>query len=360
MTQVEKLKTGDCTMQTEENKTLLAAKQKQSSSNADQVKALGWVNDYILLPDEINAIEAPTWIINNLIISGHIILIPAEPNAGKTTIFFHLAGEMVKEGFSVNYVNADISGGDAKPLYEEAKINKFNLLLPDMKGKGKSMDSVIKNLAEMSHDSNRYDDVVFIFDTLKKMLDVIQKSAAKEFFKLFRRLSAKGMTIILLAHTNKYNNETTGLPIYEGTGDLRSDVDELIYLLPQKHENGAMTVTTHPDKIRGTFKPITFEIDSNRKVTLLKEAVNTLVANQVKDELAKDQSSIDAIIGAIESGCKTQKEIIESCDDINIGERTVKRILIKYSLGSLDHNSSPRYWSKARGEKNSSLYSLLK
>ena len=44
-----------------------------------------------------------------------------------------------------------------------------------------------------------------------------------------------------------------GKPIYEGTGDLRSDVDELIYFIPEKHEDGSMTVSTDPDKTRGKF-----------------------------------------------------------------------------------------------------------
>ena len=45
---------------------------------------------------------------------------------------------------------------------------------------------------------------VFIFDTLKKMTDVINKRAAKDLLATLRGLSTKGMTIILLAHTNKY------------------------------------------------------------------------------------------------------------------------------------------------------------
>ena len=318
-------------MSQEINSTLPACTQKQSANKTIQTNSLDWVDDCILSQKEVNDIATPEWIVFNLVISGHIILIPAEPNGGKTAVFFYLAGRMRKKGFQVFYVNADISGGDAKPLYEEAKRNDFKLLLPDMR-EGQSMDTVLEKLRIMSEDANRYDDVIFIFDTLKKILDVIQKSAAKKFFKIFRRLSGKGMTIILLAHTNKYKDEKTGMPMYEGTGDLRSDVDELIYLLPEKHDDGSMTVTTYPDKTRGDFKPITFKIDSKREVSMAEKPVDTLKMNQVTEELKTDEPTIEAIRESIESGCQNQKDIVESCKDLNIGERIVKSILNKYCL----------------------------
>ena len=128
------------------------------------------------------------------------------------------------------------------------------------------MEDVLRNLRSMAERKDDYSGIIFIFDTLKKMTDVINKKRSKELYLLLRSLSAKGMTIILLAHTNKYN-DTEGKPIYEGTGDLRSDVDEMIYFIPEKHPDGSMTVSTDPDKKRGNFQPITFEIDPDRNVT---------------------------------------------------------------------------------------------
>ena len=326
---------------------------------------MDWASEYELSIAEADAIAAPEWIIKNLIISGHIILIPAEPNGGKTTIMFHLSEQMVKEGYDVYYVNANISGGDAKPMVSQAKNKGFTLMLPDMKA-GKSMDTVINKLIEMANDDKRYDHVVFIFDTLKKMLDVINKKAAKGFFELFRILSAKGMTIILLAHTNKYKDEQ-GNPIYEGTGDLRADVDELIYFIPQRHDDKSMTVTTKPDKQRGSFEAISFNIDPNRNVTLLNEPVNTIQANQVASDLKKDQGAIDAINQAISNGFTIQKDIISySLENTVIGERAIRKTLIKYTVdGDLPATSDQnmivnnKIWSKAKGGKNSSIFSII-
>ena len=317
----------EATIMEEENEVkedaLPAAKQKQGISKQSQTNCnnntnslpahLNWASEYELSKEEADAIADPKWIIKNLIISGHITLIPAEPNGGKTTIMFHLAGQMVSEGYNVFYVNSDISGGDAKPLVALASHNGFALLLPDMKI-GMNMDSVLNELVEMADTDKRYDNVVFIFDTLKKMVDVISKRAAKDIFELLRTLSAKGMTIILLAHTNKYKDDE-GNPIYEGTGDMRADVDELIYLIPQKHDDKSMTVTTKPDKVRGAFEAITFNIAADRTVTLLDEAVNTTQANQIADEVKKHQPVIDAINQAILDGSVIQKDIIKHCAD---------------------------------------------
>ena len=326
---------------------------------------MDWASEYELSIAEADAIAAPEWIIKNLVISGHIILIPAEPNGGKTTIMFHLSEQMVIEGYDVYYVNADISGGDAKPMVDLAKNKGFTLMLPDLKV-DKSMDTVLLKLIDMSNDGNRYDNIVFIFDTLKKMLNVISKSSAKAFFELFRKLSAKGMTIILLAHTNKYKDDE-GNPVYEGTGDMRADVDELIYLIPQRHDDKSMTVTTKPDKQRGSFEAISFNIDPNRNVTLLNEPVNTIQAVQIASDLKKDQGAIDAINQAIFNGSAIQKDIISySLEHSAIGERGIRKTLIKYTVDSdlpatSDQNMKVinQIWSKAKGGKNSSIFSII-
>jgi hypothetical protein len=325
--------------------------------------SLNWADDYILSNAEADKIADPAWLIENLIIRGHLILLPAEPNGGKTTIMFHLAGVMAQQGNQVFYVNVDISGGDVKPLVKQAKTDNFTLMLPDMM-LGKSIDNVIEELRQMADTGERFDTTVFIFDTLKKMLNVINKCSAKEFFQLFRKLSALGMTVIFLAHTNKYKDKD-GKPIYEGTGDMRADVDELIFFIPLKHDDGSMTVSTHPDKTRGSFKPISFNIDPDRNVSLLDEPVDTVEANKIDLELKGDYPVIDAIAQSIKSGSTTQKDIISYCSiNHSIGERMVKKILPKYSKkskGSFANLNIPSssFWVKTSGEKNGYVFSLI-
>lgn len=352
--------------------TLEAAKQNQSSTtklrrkdstNGLQTSTIfDWADDFILSEEEANAISDPQWIIPNLIISGHVVLIPAEPNGGKTTIMFYLAGLMAKQNYKVFYVNVDISGGDAKPLVKIARDCGFNLLLPDMKT-GLSIDNVIHKLLESTSLDTRFDDTIFIFDTVKKLVNVMSKDAAKRFFTLMRTLSAKGMTIILLAHTNKYTDKE-GKPIYEGTGDMRADVDDLIYLVPKRNEDKSMVVTTMPDKQRGSFEPISFNITSDRTVSVLGDVIDTLAANKFAKEVEKDRPIIDAIKSAIEAGNSTQKAIIEYCSNHkSIGERLIKAVLSKYAYSHdesvAENQKVNHFWHKKKGERKSYNYSLL-
>ena len=348
---------------------LEATKQSEGKSNQDKhdsstqpkspLSPANWATEFELTDAEVKEISSPEWIYDNLIISSHIVTIPAEPNGGKTTIMLHVAKEMVKEGYDVFYVNVDTSGGDAKPMVEYAKESGFKLMLPDMKH-GKSIVDLSNKLVEMIESESRFEKTVFIFDTLKKFADVISKRNAKQVYSGFRKLTAKGVTIILLAHTNKYT-DNDGKPIYEGTGDIRSDTDELIYLIPQKHDDGSMTVTTDPNKVRGSFQPITFHIDCDRRVTQLDDLVDTVAANKIDNAKANDQVAIDLISDAIRSGSTTQKAIIAYCKDHNgPGQRKAKALLEEYSRGPGESLFDNKFiWIVESGDRNSYIYSLI-
>ncbi len=312
---------------------------------------LNWTEAFKVSIEEANAISDPEWIIPDIVIRGHLIVIPAEPNGGKTTIFFHLSKEMVERGYQVFYVNADISGGDAKEMVIKADQSGFALMLPDMKV-GLSMDDVVANLIKMNLDGGDYSRFVFIFDTLKKMTDVINKTRAKELYKTLRGLSSKGMTIILLAHTNKYSGED-GKPIYEGTGDLRSDVDELIYLIPQKNPDGSMTVSTEPDKTRGKFQNITFQISPDREVTRLDSFYDVATARKQAVQREQDEPTIEAINSAIAKGNTKQVDIISHCKAFGIGKRSIQAVLNRYSAGQ------DCIWNMERGmQHNTKFYQM--
>lgn len=287
-----------------------------------------WTEEFTLTDQQAEKISNPEFLYPNLIIRSHVIAIVAEPNGGKTTIMFHIAGEIAKREYKVFYVNADISGVDAKPLVSIARAHGFSLMLPDMAGK--NIDEIIDRLVQMNESNANFSDVVFIFDTLKKMTDVINKTRSKELYKLLRGLSAKGMTIILLAHTNKYT-DADGNPVYEGTGDLRSDVDELIYLLPKKGGDGSMTVSTKPDKVRGALEAITFWISPERKVILQQNYVNVAEAKKRQARREKDETVIEAITESIQSGKYRHIQIRDYCKESHgIGWRSVEAVLKRY------------------------------
>jgi len=292
---------------------------------------LEWMEAFKVSSEEAEKYDHPEWLYANLIISGHVIAIPAPPNGGKTTIMMFIAAKLASRGIIVTYVNADVGQSDAKSMVWYADEHSFSLLLPDMK-EGLSMDKVVGNLKAMNEQGGDFSGLVFIFDTLKKMTDVIVKSQAKELYKLLRGLSAKGMTIVLLAHTNKYN-DSEGKPIFEGTGDLRSDVDEVIYFIPKKNDDGSMTVSTEPDKVRGKFEPISFEITPDREVVPLSEFIDVASIRQAESQHEKDGPVIELITESIEANKFTEAKIKTYIQQSGsgIGWRTTVAVLKRYT-----------------------------
>ena len=313
---------------------------------------LGWMEEYVMTPEEAEAFADPDFIIDGLIVRGQLHVIVAEPNGGKTTVFFHLAGEMVAEGFDVAYVHADISSGDSKEFVTKAHEDGITLLLPDMKA-GMSMADIVLDLGKLNTKVVDLSNRVFIFDTLKKMTDVINKSATKRLLGTLRGLTAKGATIICLAHTNKYNGKD-GKPIYEGTGDVRSDVDNLIYMIPEKHSDGSMTVSIEPDKQRAALEKMSFKISADRQVTRLEEYQDIAEQKRIQNQRAKDQDAIERITEAIQEGISKQSAIMKYCNDTGVSARVSRGVLGRYSKGPA------QLWKATRESKNNALiYELL-
>ncbi len=294
----------------------------------DPANPLKWTEAFMLSKDEAAAISDPKWIESWFIVQGHLIVVVSEPNGGKTTILMYLAGRWSKKGYQVIYTNADTSASDAKIMVAQAERDGFQLLLPDMKA-GLSMMDVVTNLEGMAKSGGDFTNVIMIFDTLKKMTDVINKQAAKGLYRTLRALTAKGMTVICLAHTNKYVG-TDGKPIFEGTGDLRADFDELVYLIPLKNDDGSMTVSTDPDKVRAALKPITFDISPERIVTQRANYVDVAGIREKESQREKDQATIEAIVSALETRCSMQIDIIVHCKSLGFPRNTVVAVLKRY------------------------------
>ena len=314
----------------------------------DPLELLG---KYIMSDEEMEKISDSEFIIDGFIVSGQLHMICAAPNAGKTTILFHLAGEMVQKGYQVIYVHADTSAGNAKEFHREAKEMGITLLLPDMKV-GKSMTDVVGDLRQINSSGADLSNHVFIFDTYKKMADVISKSANKDMLILLRGLTAKGATIICLAHTNKYDDKD-GMPIYEGTGDIRSDVDNLIYLIPAKNPDSSITVSVVPDKERAPLKKMTFKISPDREVTLAENYEDVLARKIREERYANDQDVIERIVEVMQKGKFKQCDIIEYCQEHKIGKRRARDCLNRY------RHEPGMIWRYERSAKNNAIYYYL-
>lgn len=101
-----------------------------------------------------------------------------------------------------------------------ALAQTYTLIAPDsLAGVGiKDAHNVLEHLANSPVSLSN---VVIILDTLKKFVPVLDKGEGKAFFNLLRKITAKGATICLLSHTNKYLTKDGDL-IYEGRGGTGS------------------------------------------------------------------------------------------------------------------------------------------
>lgn len=264
-----------------------------------QQDVTGWLDQFKPSYETMDAIGQEVYLYPDLIIQSHLIIMPAPPESGKTTIAMMLARYMAQQGYKVRYVNADCPAPHAKEYFYRAEAEGFSMLLPDFVDGG-SMARVVEGLRWTAGQTADLSNEVFIFDTMKKMTDVISKREAKDLLVTLRALTAKGATVVCLAHTNKYRVD--GEHMFEGTGDIKSDCDDLIYLeaLPDDshgRRNRTITVSTRLDKFRGVADQISFHIDKDRVVTQLREYVD--VSSQVEANMNRGQD--DFVIEAIQA-----------------------------------------------------------
>ncbi len=324
-----------------------------------------WRDKYMLTDKDVEQFKDPAWIYENLIMCNHWTTLVAEPNGGKTSLMMYLAPRMVAAGYSVTYIDADTGAADAKDKYYQCKDGGVSYLTPDLVEGGMGAGNVTDDLrmlvtsgADLSHE-------VIVVDTLKKFTDVVSKATAKKFYGLLRKLTGRGATLIVLSHTNKYR-DSDGKPVFEGTGDLRSDSDELIYLIPKHSPDGSMVMTTDVTpgyaKLRGIFSPISFSISEDREVTPLPQVVDTVTANQEAKRYAKDKDAILAIEEAIGRGITVQKFLKAYVQEMHrVGWRTADKVLARYSTTSKDSCEPGKRWfrEQRKNENNAVHYVML-
>lgn len=219
-----------------------------------------------------------------IIASAHVAAWIAPGNGGKTTIAKKAAAELSASGWQVFFLQEDAGAGDLPALFAHAKEHGYKLLNSTL-GNATPADQieVLRALAVGGADLSRF---VFFFDTLKKYAELMSKGATRELFTLLRSLTARGATIILLGHANKHRG-IDGKLIFEGVGDIRNDVDELIYLeSTERDTTGKVVLTMTPDKVRSLVKPVSFELDTRTmELRLIDQPVDIHRARQQREDV---------------------------------------------------------------------------
>ena len=317
----------------------------------------------MMTDEEMDEFEDPEFIIDNLLVKGHMLTINAMPGGGKTSIIRNYCPEMVKAGYKVIYINSDISGPDAKKSHTHAKENGYTLLLPgsmkgDMKdGKPRSAQKIVVDVINKYTQSNdKKIKVVIIFDTLKKFTSMMDKKLASAFYVMQRNLSGRGITTINLAHANKWRNED-GRIVHEGTGDHVADVDDQLYF-EHFEDCGTLYVTTGVGvRARFAHKQMSYEVtDCGWSVKKLDEVVDVVqMRKDAKDSIKedereeKDKNDIDNIKKYIHSLGKPpyRKMIVEHCNMVyGYNRKKTERILWAYCNENPD--ASAVHWRQKK------------
>lgn len=304
---------------------------------------------FALTGAEIKFLESIKMLVPGLIPNAHIINFVAPAGAGKTTIAMHLCREMAGRGISVWYVNADSAPDAAKSYLESVNgLDNFLLILPDFKGV--SMAEIQNALTAYIDRKESLENTVIVFDTLKKAVDMMSKRGLREFYKWGRKLSALGATVILLGHTNKHTGPD-GRLIFEGTGDIRNDTDELFYLESVEQDDGSQIVTMRPDKTRAfEIRPATFTIHTDRTVTRNDSVIDTATMLAAQETRVKDAGTIEAILDAINDlarkGAEPIQNRIVAALKGRINHKTIRRVIAQQDGVA---------WQIERGIKNSQI-----
>ena len=271
-----------------------------------------------------------------LIPEGHMVVICSKANGGKTTLMVHIAGEMARAGYKVMYINADASASDIKDYKFHAMEYGYSLINPDLTNG--TAEKVTDELRKISLADGDFSKVVIVLDTLKKFGDMMNKTKSKQFNSLLRTLTTKGITVICLAHTNKHDDKD-GKPIFEGTGDLRNDFDELMYLISVRNPDNTITVSTIKDKTRADIRDESFLITPDREVKRLERHVDTLAINEYQKNLADDQAVIKFILEHITPISKTATELrtIAIENKGGFSRSRIDAVLRRYCAGKSPH-----------------------
>ncbi|RNL63449.1 P-loop NTPase family protein [Zhongshania marina] len=310
---------------------------KQSINN--RISASKSTDKFFITEEHVQNIEEQHQIYKHLVVSERITIICAHGGVGKTAIANYVASQ-VSELVDVRYVNIDCSGADVVYYRNYAENHGFKFINFDIAGT--TQEEFFNSLEAAPTLVNQ----MFILDTLKKFVDPLNKSEVRLFMKRLRKLCNKGATFVLLGHANKSNNKD-GTPLFEGVGDVRNDVDALVYLIPGKDTDGSDLVTTIPCKFRGDKVPITFKLSPDRSVTLI-----DFVDIKAQHQKEADTNIIDTIKTFLSNGAANQGNIVEYCQKQGLAIRNIRRVLDVYSTGQFQS------WCKSKGENNAWLYAL--
>lgn len=304
-------------------------------------------------------------VLTRIALKGQSTVIYAAPNTGKTLVTLALLCEAVQNGRvsgkNIYYVNMDDT---ANGMLEKLMIVKqFGIQILGGDINGFSVPQFHLAMLRMIEDGSAKDSVI-VLDTLKKFVDLMDKSNSSNFTNLVRRFVMKGGTLIALAHTNK-NPGADGRRKHSGTSDVVDDFDAALMMeLVEDGDTERVTVelsnfkkrSNLPEKSYCTYakKGVNSYAEKFESVKMLNDA--EVEAQRIAAQLSKDSEAISAIKDCLLNGVVKRMDIAKEVGkQTDISRRVVLEVLDRYAgTDTVLHR-----WSVRKGSHNAQIYSLM-
>jgi len=120
---------------------------------------------------------------------------------------------------------------------------------------------------------------VIIIDTVKKIVNLMDKAQVSDLMKHLKNFTHAGGTVILIAHSNK-NLGSDGIPVLEGVGDLKNDADCVVRV--QRHKD--VITMSNDDKSRSYVElEAIFQASDTKNYKSLMYSIKQLSGQEAED-----------------------------------------------------------------------------
>lgn len=281
----------------------------------------------------------------------------APAGAGKTAIQGHCA-EILAKTHRVIIFQEDASPGDLIRMHDHAQQHGYTIVCSGLAGQ--SPGGMLAILEDYVQERVCLQNVILFFDTLKKFTDLLDKRGVRGFMILLRALTQLGATVVMLSHTNKHRG-VDGKLIFEGTGDVRNDVDNLSYIeATERDSNGCIQATITHDKLRAQLVDASFKIDT-RAMTIerLSKPIDVQSIERVRRQKGEDAHLIACVNGLLGSQgmpfTDLRKKLQSAC---GIGMHAARSLIERHL--SADLKDEHALWIETRFRLNNTRHVSIK
>ncbi|KAB7887137.1 hypothetical protein [Poseidonibacter ostreae] len=276
------------------------------------------INKYSMSKERLKNMEKNEInIVDEILFKGHITVIVARPNGGKTLLAKHWAKQIAQNGYQLLYIFEDANMNNYKDMSETGFKCGFDVMA-SFANVGVSAEDILKDISNLADTEENLSKLVLVVDTFKKFVDVLGKDSVKRFYNIMRKITAKGGTVLTLAHANKHLNEDGNL-VYDGTNDVKADCDTLYYLYDDGDIHASTRYATlEGDKVRAVngAKILSFKFDrDNYTAEKIDNVIDTRLLLKRNILVQANQTLVEDVNDAIMNGTTSQKALVEFIQD---------------------------------------------